>query len=58
MRLLDTRTLQLRSFFDDLPSYAILSHCWEEGEVILPDLDDLEKARTKKGFSKIENSFA
>jgi len=58
MRLLNTRTLQLESFFNDLPPYAILSHCWEAEEVILPDLDDPQKARTKKGFSKIEKSCA
>ena len=58
MRLLDTHTLKLTSFFNNIPPYAILSHCWEEEEVILPDLDDLEKARTKKGFRKIEKSCA
>jgi hypothetical protein len=35
MRLMDTRTLELKSFFDEIPPYAILSHCWEEEEVIL-----------------------
>lgn len=58
MRLLETRTLTLKSFFDNIPPYAILSQCWEEEEVILPELDDLEKARLKKGFSKIEKSCA
>lgn len=58
MRLLDTHNLQLKSFFDKIPPYAILSHCWEEEEVLLPDLNDLDKARAKKGFSKIEGSCA
>jgi hypothetical protein len=55
---MDTRTLELKSFFDEIPPYAILSHCWEEEEVILSDLDDLERAKAKKGFSKIEKTCA
>lgn len=56
MRLLDVRTLALKWFIDDVPTYAILSHCWEEEEVILSDLSDLDEARKKKGFEKIEKS--
>lgn len=58
MRLLDTRTFTLESYFDDVPPYAILSHCWEEEEVIFSDLQDLDAARRKKGFVKIENTCA
>jgi hypothetical protein len=31
MRLLNTRTMKLESYFNNIPPYAILSHCWEEG---------------------------
>jgi hypothetical protein len=58
MRLLDTRTLELKSFFENTPRYAILSHCWEEEEVVFSDLTNLEEARAKKGFSKIEKTSA
>jgi hypothetical protein len=59
MRLLDTRTMKLESYFDNIPSYAILSHCWEEEEVIFADIAHLshpvkaEAVRAKKGWEKI-----
>ncbi|KZM21955.1 uncharacterized protein EKO05_0005039 [Ascochyta rabiei] len=56
MRLLDTHTLKLESFVDEHPPYAILSHCWEDEEVIYSDLLDLPKAKMKKGFSKVEKT--
>lgn len=56
MRLLNVRTLQLESFFDNTPPYAILSHCWEDGEVLYSDISSLEKARAKKGFMKIQKT--
>ncbi|KAH6858958.1 heterokaryon incompatibility protein-domain-containing protein, partial [Alternaria rosae] len=56
MRLLDTRTLELKAFVDSIPPYAILSHCWTDDEVVFSDLADLEQARKKKGFSKIEKT--
>lgn len=34
--------------------YAILSHTWEEEEVSFQEFQDLEFARTRKGFAKIE----
>ncbi|KAF2852916.1 HET-domain-containing protein, partial [Plenodomus tracheiphilus IPT5] len=56
MRLLDTQTLELRSFTDYVPPYAILSHCWEEEEVSFADLSNLEAARLKKGFLKVQRA--
>jgi hypothetical protein len=39
MRLLNTTTLELHEFFDaNIPSYAILSHRWEDGEVSFKDV--------------------
>jgi hypothetical protein len=58
MRLLKTRDFVLESFFDIVPPYAILSHCWEDEEVVFSDLTDLQAARKKKGFSKIEKTCA
>jgi hypothetical protein len=58
MRLLHTRTLELQSFFENIPPYAILSHYWEEEEVVFSDLADLEAAKKKLGFSKIEKTCA
>ncbi|KAK7952581.1 uncharacterized protein PG986_008309 [Apiospora aurea] len=34
--------------------YAILFHTWEEEEVSFQEFQDLDQARNKKGFSKIE----
>lgn len=56
MRLLDARSFTLKTFVDDIPPYAILSHCWEDDEVVFADLDDLDAAKTKKGFLKIQRS--
>lgn len=56
MRLLNTRTLELQSFIGVRPPYAILSHCWEEEEVLFADFLDLESARKKKGFAKVEKT--
>jgi len=56
MRLLDARTLELKTFVDNIPPYAILSHCWEDEEVVFSDLADLGQARKKKGFTKLEKT--
>ncbi|KAB2103060.1 hypothetical protein AG0111_0g8891 [Alternaria gaisen] len=56
MRLLNARTFQLKTFFNNIPPYAILSHCWEDEEVVFSDLDHLEKARKKKGFAKLQKT--
>lgn len=51
MRLLNTSTLKLEDFFDDIPNYAILSHRWEHEEVSYHDFqaDCIDLA----GYSKI-----
>jgi hypothetical protein len=56
MRLLNVRTLQLKSFFGEPEPYAILSHRWGEEEVLFSNLADLENARKYKGFSKLEKA--
>lgn len=56
MRLLNARSLELKEFVDDIPPYAILSHTWEEEEVLLSDLADIASAKKKKGFDKIDKT--
>jgi hypothetical protein len=58
MRLVNTTTLALESFFDPVTvPYAILPHTWEKGgEVTFQDFSQLEIARGKPGFSKIEET--
>jgi hypothetical protein len=47
--------MKLESYFNNIPSYAILSHCWEDEEVIFADIAHLshpvkaEAVRSKKG---------
>ncbi|KAI0490647.1 heterokaryon incompatibility protein-domain-containing protein [Xylaria cf. heliscus] len=58
MRLINTTSLELRMFIGDptnprFPRYAILSHTWEEEEVTFQDIQDLDEAKKKVGFSKI-----
>ena len=53
MRLIKTATLELQDFVDsDVPKYAILSHTWEDGEVLFHDMAD-PGARKLPGFAKI-----
>jgi hypothetical protein len=57
MRLLNTRSLQLEEFIGGPGrKYAILSHTWEKEEVVFPDMADLDKARAKAGFAKIQGA--
>ena len=57
MRLINAYTLELEEFPDERGTkYAILSHRWEDGEVSFQDMQDLEKAKTKNGFTKILKS--
>ena len=55
MRLLDTKTLQIREFHSDIPQYAILSHTWVDGEEVT--LEDMaapsREIQTKAGYQKI-----
>jgi hypothetical protein len=58
MRLINASTLRLEEFLDGrhAPPYAILSHTWGDGEVTFQDIANLELAKTKKGFGKIEET--
>jgi hypothetical protein len=57
MRLLDVRTLQLRTFYGDaIPNYAIMPHNWfQEGEeVTFQHIQTPDACRSVQGFRKIE----
>ncbi|SPQ24029.1 5ef9a13c-4fad-4aa7-aede-151cb176ec88 [Thermothielavioides terrestris] len=54
MRLINARTFKLKEFSGKPPHYAILSHTWGDDEVTFQDMADLDRARRKLGFSKIE----
>ena len=61
MWLINTETLQLHEFIDPVVAgvrYAILSHTWgtPQEEVSFKDFSDLEQARKKIGFAKIEKT--
>lgn len=54
MRLLNTTTLKLEQFLNNMPQYAILSHTWGEQEVTFNDISS--SARTSlKGRQKVKN---
>jgi hypothetical protein len=61
MRLLNTKSLVLKDFFEDAtPAYAILSHTWETEEVTYQDMQGIMKGTTKPqkvqlGHSKIQH---
>ncbi|KAI7249107.1 hypothetical protein KC343_g4462 [Hortaea werneckii] len=56
MLLLNARTYALEFFHTvkTAPPYAILSHTWEDDEVLFKDMSDLESAKAKSGWQKIE----
>lgn len=55
MRLLNTTTLRLKEFLgESTPEYVILSHTWDDDEVLFEDIQN-GTAQSKKGFSKITN---
>ncbi|KAK4236848.1 heterokaryon incompatibility protein-domain-containing protein [Achaetomium macrosporum] len=55
--LINTHSLQLEEFFDaSIPKYVILSHTWEKEEVLFSDMADLDRARSKTGFSKVKGA--
>ncbi|KAK7455293.1 hypothetical protein VKT23_011166 [Stygiomarasmius scandens] len=58
MRLLDTSTFQLAEFYSDIPKYAILSHTWEKEEVTFQDIQNLEIAKRRAGWAKVEGACA
>lgn len=53
MRLLNTDTLKLEFFLEDIPPYVILSHTWGKEEVTFDDIDKLY-AKEMTGYYKIE----
>lgn len=55
MRLLNTKSLALEVYINDIPDYAILSHTWGDEEVTLRDLHS-QTGSEKKGWSKIKNA--
>ncbi|KAF5251040.1 hypothetical protein FANTH_3801 [Fusarium anthophilum] len=55
MRLVNTQTIQLEFVADDnVPDYAILSHTWEQEEVLFHDMGR-DGAMSKKGWAKLES---
>jgi hypothetical protein len=53
MRLLNTKTYTLHTFFGKaIPKYAILSHRWEDEEVLFQDLES-GRAHSMPGYAKI-----
>ncbi|THU97112.1 HET-domain-containing protein [Dendrothele bispora CBS 962.96] len=56
MRLLNTKTYELEEFFVEIPLYAILSHTWDREEVTFQDIQDLEIAKYRAGWLKIERA--
>ncbi|KAI0414728.1 heterokaryon incompatibility protein-domain-containing protein [Xylaria grammica] len=56
MWLLDTMTIELKSFFGDkIPEYAILSHTWADDEVLFEDVyqKPVEQWKDKAGGVKV-----
>jgi hypothetical protein len=54
MRLINIKTYQLESFdnWDTVPPYAILSHTWEQEEVLFCDITT-DVTKKKQGWAKI-----
>ncbi|KAL4893779.1 heterokaryon incompatibility protein-domain-containing protein [Aspergillus ambiguus] len=56
MRLIQTFSIQQIEFLpDDIPRYAILSHTWAEGEVLLSDIEK-GTAQDKAGWEKVSRA--
>jgi hypothetical protein len=55
MRLLNVDSRQLEEYTGDVPRYAILSHTWEDDEVIFQDLADPAHIH-KAGYYKIDQA--
>ncbi|KAK7755159.1 hypothetical protein SLS62_002974 [Diatrype stigma] len=60
MRLLNTTSFKLEEFPIEYrrPQYAILSHCWGEGEVLFEHMESMDRKalRSMKGYSKVIHS--
>ena len=56
MRLLNTTDLTFTDWeVTELPGYAILSHVWQEEEVLYKDMIE-KSAENKKGYAKVVNT--
>jgi hypothetical protein len=59
MRLINIKTYQLETFdnCDTTPPYAILSHTWEQEEVLFHDITtDADGMKKKRGWGKIQGA--
>jgi len=56
MRLLNTKTFRPEEFYVDIPPYAILSHTWEDEEITFNDIQNLEVAKCKAGWLKVDSA--
>ncbi|KAK7963351.1 HET domain-containing protein [Apiospora saccharicola] len=58
MRLLDARKIELVEFIEEsAPVYAILSHRWEDDEVALQEIQELNRRQWSKAFSQTANAI-
>ena len=53
MWLIHVATYELKHFMDPPQQYAILSHTWDDDEVLYQDISNIDRARAKKGWKKI-----
>lgn len=54
MRLIHTADYRAEDFSEEkVPSYAILSHTWGTDEVTFKDIQNLDIAKSRKGWGKI-----
>ena len=55
MRLINSKTLELREFFEPVaPPYAILSHTWENEEVSFQDLTDFHRRQPQHHYPALQ----
>jgi hypothetical protein len=55
MRLLNTTTLALEEYHQPPEKYAILSHTWDDEEVLSQDIIRKDRGYGKKGFQKVKS---
>ncbi|KAF5368843.1 hypothetical protein D9758_002899 [Tetrapyrgos nigripes] len=58
MRLLNTKSFKLHEFQTNIPPYAILSHTWDKEEVTFQDIQNLQTAKRKAGYTKVKTACA
>jgi hypothetical protein len=58
MRLINTSTLELEEFMGvETPTYAILSHVWEDDEVTFQEMSSKTRQLSRKhGYKKIQKA--